>query len=376
MLYTHILKKSISGRYPLKVIANGIYAVHSGPTAPTPFKLKFENTTICNLRCVMCPLSVGLKRPTGSLSYDNFKFVFDQIYPCYLNLTGIGEPLLNRDIFKIINYAKDKRTFVKLDSNATLMTREKGIQMLEAGPDILSISMDGATKETYEKIRVPAKWEKFIAGTETILGLKKELGKKNTEMHSFMVVQRENFNELPEYIQMASDMGFDSINGTFVIRLGNNENENTGLDNITSMQARDVYERTKKVLKNVKVPVRIDNLLEFLKNFDVETGVSANKGHNIDKSCFLPWYTPYITWDGNVCPCDFYAENEIVFGNVFEEPFMKIWNNEKARAFRKQLITKRVGICATCGVNEDDIYNKFRFATKVPILNQITHRRG
>ncbi len=169
MLYTHILKKSISGRYPWKVISNGVYAVHSGPKAPTPFKLKFENTTICNLRCVMCPLSVGLKRPTGSLSYENFRFVFDQIYPCYLNLTGIGEPLLNKDIFKIIQYAKAKRTFVKLDSNATLMTREKGVQMLEAGPDILSISMDGATKETYEKIRAPARWGKFIEGTDAQL---------------------------------------------------------------------------------------------------------------------------------------------------------------------------------------------------------------
>src|SRR3989338_3143188 len=131
MLYEHILKRSVSARYPLKVIQNGYYAVRSLPVTTTPFKLKFENTTVCNLKCKMCPISVGLKRPVGSLSYENFKFVFDQIYPCYLNLTGIGEPVLNKDIFKIISYAKRKRTFVKLDSNATLITRDKGVQMLE-----------------------------------------------------------------------------------------------------------------------------------------------------------------------------------------------------------------------------------------------------
>src|SRR3989344_1229298 len=329
MLYEHILKRSVSVRYPLKVIQNGYYAIRSLPVTTTPFKLKFENTTLCNLKCKMCPISVGLKRPVGSLSYENFKFVFDQIYPCYLNLTGIGEPFLNKDIFKIIKYAKDKRTFVKLDSNATLLTKEKGIQMLEAGPDILSISMDGATKETYEKIRVPAKFDVFVKNTLNFIKLRNEMKKFNTNLHSFMVVQRENFHELPEYIKFAHEAGFDSINGTFVIRLGNNENENTGLDNITSSQVKDVYTRTKEVLKNVKVPVRIDNSIEFMRDFDKEKGPSANKGHNIDKPCFLPWYTPYITWDGNVCPCDFYAENEIVFGNVFEEPFMKIWNNEK-----------------------------------------------
>ncbi len=364
----------MSKRWPLRVITNGIYSIRSGPTAPTPFKVKFENTTICNLRCIMCPLSTGLKRPTGTLSYDNFKFVYDQIYPCYLNLTGIGEPFLNRDIFKIIKYAKERKTFVKLDSNATLLTKEKGMQMLEAAPDILSISMDGATKETYEKIRVPAKWEVFLENTKKFIQLRNETKKQGTQIHSFMVVQKHNFHELPEYIQSANELGFDSINGTFVIRLGNNQNDETGLNNITHQEAKDVYERTKEVLKNVKVPVRIENLMSFLENFNVETGRGASKGHNITKPCFLPWYTPYITWDGDVCPCDFYAESEIVFGNVFEEPFMKIWNNEKAQAFRKQLVTKRIGICATCGVNEEEILNKFKFLTKIPIVKNITYR--
>src|SRR3989338_310887 len=325
MLYKHILKKSISARYPWKVLSNGYYAVRSLPVTTTPFKLKFENTTVCNLKCKMCPLSVGLKRPVGSLSYENFKFVFDQIYPCYLNLTGIGEPLANRDIFKIIKYSKDKTTFVK--------------------------------------------------NTKNFIRLRNETKKFKTEIHSFIVVQKDNFHELPDYIKLANELGFDSINGTFVIRLGENENDETGLDHITSKDAKKVYERTKKVLKDVRVPLRMGNLFEYLQNFDKEQGPGRNKGHNIDKPCFLPWYTPYITWDGNVCPCDFYAENEIVFGNVFEEPFMKIWNNEKAQAFRKQLIKERIGICATCGVNEEVLYNKFKFVKKIPVLKNITERR-
>src|SRR3989344_4118061 len=205
MLYTHILRHSISWRYPRKVLENAWYAMRSTPKAPTPFKLKLENTTVCNLKCNMCPHGVGLKRPIGSISYENYRHIFDQIYPCYLNLTGIGEPFLNKDIFKIIKYAKNKRTFVKLDSNATLLTREKGIQMLEAGPDILSISMDGATKETYEKIRVPAKFDVFVKNTLNFIKLRNEMKKFNTNLHSFMVVQRENFHELPEYIKFAHE---------------------------------------------------------------------------------------------------------------------------------------------------------------------------
>lgn len=323
----------------------------------------------------MCPLSVGLKRPTGVLSFDNFKFVFDQVYPCYLNLTGIGEPFLNRDVYKIIKYAKKKRTFVKLDTNATLLTREKGIEMLNAGPDILSISMDGATKGTYEKIRIPAKWEVFYENAKNFIKLRNEMKKFDTQVHSFMVVQKHNFHELPDYIKLASEMGFDSINGTFVIRLGANKNDETGLHHLTEKEVKEVYERTKEALKEAKVPVRIENLISFLRSFEIGAEKNPVVEYAENKPCFYPWYEAYLTWDGNVSPCCFYAESEVVFGNVFKEPFMQIWNNEKAQEFRKQLVKKRLGICATCGVNEENIYNKFSFVTKVPVLKNITHRR-
>ncbi|MBS3155647.1 SPASM domain-containing protein [Candidatus Woesearchaeota archaeon] len=376
MLYTHILRHSISWRYPRKVLENAWYAMRSTPKAPTPFKLKLENTTVCNLKCNMCPHGVGLKRPIGSISYENYRHIFDQIYPCYLNLTGIGEPFLNKDIYKIIAHARSKNTFVKLDTNATLLNRNNGLKMLESSPNILSISIDGMKKDTYEKIRVGANFEKVIENTENFVKLKKEVGNTVTNIHTFMVVQQENLMQLPEYIKWADKIGVDSINGTFVIRLGMNENTDLGLNKSKAEDIIKVREELKEVLRNVKTDVRIANLINFLYKFDKIEGESVNKGHNKTAPCFLPWYTPYITWDGNVCPCDFYAENEIVFGNVFEEPFMKIWNNEKARAFRRQLIKKRVGICSSCGVNESEIFDKYKFVNKIPVVQRITHRKN
>ena len=365
----------MSWRYPQRVLENAWYAMRSTPKAPTPFKVKLENTTVCNLRCNMCPHGVGLKRPIGSLSYENYRHIFDQIYPCYLNLTGIGEPLLNKDIFKIISHARSKNTFVKLDTNATLLNRDNGIKMLNAAPSILSISIDGMKKETFEKIRVRANFETVIRNTENFVKLKKELKKEDTKIHTFMVVQQDNLMQLPEYIKWADKIGVDSINGTFVIRLGMNENKDIGLDSCSPEDIKKVRQETIAALKEVKTEVRIANLVNFLHNFEKNRGESVNKGHNTMSACYLPWYTPYITWDGNVCPCDFYAENEIVFGNIFEEPFIKIWNNEKAQAFRKQLIKKRVGICASCGVNENVLYDKYKFINQIPMVQKLTHRK-
>src|SRR3989344_6897429 len=164
MLYTHILRHSISWRYPRKVLENAWYAMRSTPKAPTPFKLRLKNT------------------------------------------------------------------FVKLDTNATLLNRNNGLKMLKASPNILSISIDGMKKETYEKIRVGANFEKVIENTENFVKLKKEVGNTVTKIHTFMVVQQENLMQLPEYIKWADKIGVDSINGTFVIRLGMNENTDLGLN--------------------------------------------------------------------------------------------------------------------------------------------------
>ena len=114
----------------------------------------------------------------------------------------------------------------------------------------------------------------------------------------------------------------------------------------------------------------IRGLIEFL-----EKPVEEKKIHHQDSPCYLPWYAPLVTWDGFMAPCDFFCDKEYVFGNVFEEPFMKVWNSEAAQEFRKQLVKKRVGICKTCGVDETYIQKEFTLFYKMPFINRLTHRQ-
>src|SRR3989344_7511599 len=118
MEYRPVLLKGLRTR-PLRVLSNLIYSYYSGAKAPMPFKLKFENTNLCNINCTMCPHSkeIGLYRKKGYLTFDNFKYVFDQVKPIYLNLTGIGEPFLNPHIYDIVKYSTDHKAVVKFDTN-------------------------------------------------------------------------------------------------------------------------------------------------------------------------------------------------------------------------------------------------------------------
>ena len=100
-IYENISMSKVFMQRPLRVLSNIWYAFISGPKTGKPFKVKFESSTLCNLKCVMCPLTSGLTRKRGVLKFENFKKIFDEIRVPYLNLTGLGEPFMNPEIFSI-----------------------------------------------------------------------------------------------------------------------------------------------------------------------------------------------------------------------------------------------------------------------------------
>ena len=370
MEYRPVLLKGLRTR-PLRVLSNLIYSYYSGAKAPMPFKLKFENTNLCNINCTMCPHSkeIGLYRKKGYLTFDNFKYVFDQVKPIYLNLTGIGEPFLNPHIYDIVKYSTDHKAVVKFDTNATLLNDEKIKKILDTNIDVISVSFDGATKETYEPIRVGAKFDVVIKNFKRLVELRNEL-KAKTQIHMFFVLQKGNLYDLPRFVKLAMDVGVDYLAGNFVIPLGFNINEKRNLIDIDPDELKKILQETRELCAHTDMTLGIDGLLRFL-----EKPTSEKSIHNQDAPCYLPWYAPLVTWDGFMGPCDFYCDKDYVFGNVFEEPFMKVWNSEAAQEFRKQLTKKRIGTCKTCGVDETYIQKEFHLFYKLPLINQLTHRQ-
>lgn len=365
-IYENISLFGIAKKRPIRVFSNVYHSFVSGPKTGKPFKVKFESSTVCNLRCVMCPLTKGLSRNTGFLKFENFKKVYDEIKVPYVNLTGLGEPLLNPEIFKIIKYARKGGSLVKLDTNATLLNEENIKKLIEADPTFISISLDGITKKHYERIRKRSNFETVIENLKNLIKYRNESGSK-TEIHLFFVMQKNNIADLIDFIKFGDSIGINTINGNIAISFGNaNNNKNIKFN-------RKILENIKKELEIVKRQIKcnlnIENIEDFLNN-------PYNQQERMaEKPCFYPWYNPCITWDGYVVPCDIHCNNEIVFGNAFQEPFMKIWNNEKARNFRNQMIKKRIGICAKCCVDESYILDKYKSLYLIPIVKNLSHRK-
>ena len=119
---------------------------------PFPDVVRIEPAGICNFRCTHCPVGrEGGKRKM--LSYENFVRFFEMLpaVPRVLVLYHGGEPLLNKNLEKMILYARIRgvKTIV-FNTNASLLNAKRDL----SGVDELRVSFDGDTPEENNKIRV------------------------------------------------------------------------------------------------------------------------------------------------------------------------------------------------------------------------------
>jgi len=132
-----------------------------------PLFLDIEATSACNLRCPDCIQTIQ-KQVKGFMPFDLFKKIIDEAseqgcYGCKFHTIGRGESLLHNDIAKMVAYAKKKGLIdVYLNTNGVLLTLKMSEQLIDAGIDRISISMDDYRKEEYEKIRVGASFDKVL----------------------------------------------------------------------------------------------------------------------------------------------------------------------------------------------------------------------
>ena len=87
-----------------------------------------------------------------------------------------GEPLLHPRIIDMIDYATERRLWTELSTNATRLDEEMARRVLASGLRRIYLSMDGLTKETYEKVRVRGNFETVLGNIERFLDLKHALG--------------------------------------------------------------------------------------------------------------------------------------------------------------------------------------------------------
>ncbi len=136
-----------------------------------PLHLDIDPTNRCNLACSMCPRTFYLKegrrswnpegRP-GDMEFGFYERLVEEGAAKGLKsikLNFLGEPLLYARLADMIRLASARGLWVMINTNATLLDKEKSAELLEAGLSDIFFSFDSPYRAEYEKIRVGAIYE-------------------------------------------------------------------------------------------------------------------------------------------------------------------------------------------------------------------------
>ena len=306
----------------IKIITNCLSAIYNYRKRETkvsslPILLWIEPTNKCNLKCVMCPNTEIPKDMLGFMSWDTFQKIIDEAkeFASSVYMLLAGESLLHKDIYRMIRYARDNGIRPLLNTNATpLVSEENRRKLLESGVAHITFAFDGYNRDTYEKIRLGAKYDKVLGGIIEFLKEKARRGLKEP------------------YVAIT--------------------NLEVGIENYEDKERarREFY----KLFDGLSVDEFIAKTPNTWGGTFSETEMFSH--HDVNQKKFYPcshlWSNMSICWDGTVVPCCFDFFKTYTLGNVHEKSLKDIWNDKPMVALRKSMLDGSYGkldkLCNNC----------------------------
>jgi MoaA/NifB/PqqE/SkfB family radical SAM enzyme len=172
---------------------------------PAPSELNLYVTTVCNLKCWFCRRNYHEPMQAGHLTpvmIDEVMEKFPSIKAvCF---AGFGEPLLNPHCCELVWKAKKRGLFVGLITNGVLL-KKRLPDLVEAGPDYVSISLNAPNAKAYEKMSGVDCFEQVCEGIRLLIG------EGITKVGLSCVVTKTNYQDLPEFLEVAKNLGVSFI---------------------------------------------------------------------------------------------------------------------------------------------------------------------
>jgi radical SAM protein with 4Fe4S-binding SPASM domain len=324
---------------------------------PTFLEMAYNN--LCNLKCVMCAKSDG--EPNAVMDTELGNEFLGSVLPYVLDWmpSANSEPLLN-DIDLLVRQAEEHEVWLHVISNATLLTPER-YEKLSRRMHKLWISLDAATPETFEKIRVNARWDPVMANIRKVLPLALKDG---VQVTFNFVLMSNNWHESAAFVSLIADLGGRICNIQELLPNSTGFAELNWSDKVSKEQIAAELERARQVAEERKIDLKIElrpplqgrygydeHRFEFsapLPDLREHYTQALNRRH----PGFCQMATNYlkVTPDGDVFPCCRGPES-LNMGNIKTASFDEIWNGEKYQEFRRQMLDGDYpSVCASCYV--------------------------
>jgi MoaA/NifB/PqqE/SkfB family radical SAM enzyme len=309
-----------------------------------PYLIDLEPNSRCNFRCTMCQVSEWARgqraRDMTFQEFQSLRDLFDFVIEAKIH--GMGEPLLHKEFFNMVEYLKSFSIWTRTSINGSLLLANNNIEKLvNSSLGEIQISLDGATKETYEKIRVRANFEKVTEGIKELNMACESENRNLTRM--WVVLQENNIHELSKFVELAKYLKFRKL--TFSLSLND--------------WGQELW-RNINGKKGIAIESTIDKIKELFEKsigegLDISLWQQSNKySVNNGPQDLCPWIfdRTYITSDMRLTPCAIIGNPDITdLGDASE--ILNSWNSEKYVSFRKLHLTGAIpNECTSCYRNE------------------------
>ncbi|MBN1621584.1 MAG: SPASM domain-containing protein [Endomicrobiales bacterium] len=296
-----------------------------------PYQMFIDPSNLCNLKCPFCANFARrnnyLKEGTNPLmSFDVFKKIIDETGP-YLTKIIFGdksEPLVNKDIYRMISYVKKYDIYCLLSTNFNLFEKKHAEELVLSGLDCIHIGFEGTNQESYSRYRVGGNFNKVIENIKALVETKKKLKSKTPHLQWAYVVFKHNEEEIDAAIKMSKDLEMDGF-GCIPADIYNIQ--------------ENYKEWLPKNEKYTKYRIHRSGTDIKVMHLDgpscVETDIK-----DLKIPCILPWTMVSIDSNGDVYPCNCGDVREGKgFGNISRSSFKDIWNNNQYKEMRQFLLT-------------------------------------
>jgi radical SAM protein with 4Fe4S-binding SPASM domain len=333
--------------------------MQSSEKVPTPTYVQIEPVGQCNLRCKMCPINFRDDLPLiGTqkfMQFELFTSLVDQFENLQtLHLQGLGEPMLHPRFFDMVEYAVHKGIRVTTNTNLTLLNSRKAQRCIASGLDGVYFSIDGAKRETYENIRLNARYDKVLSNLDLLGSTKAKNNSHLPHLKMVMVIMRQNLAELPDLVDLAARYDIEEV---YVQQLSHDFGEVSFTE---KFQPLHDYVDEQTLLG--EDPKRIEQYFDEACRRAARSGLRLRlpptrprlhqPGTPGPQRCDWPWTSAYISFQGYMMPCCMVSTPELMnFGLVNHNNLDEIWNGREYQAFRGQLSSENPHpMCSSCSI--------------------------
>jgi MoaA/NifB/PqqE/SkfB family radical SAM enzyme len=330
-------------------------------------KVYIEPTVACNLDCITC-FRNAWDQPIGRMTEETFERIIaglKELSPIpSVYFGGIGEPLFHQKTIEWIRRIKKLGAKVELITNGTILTEKISRQLIDAGLDVLWVSLDGATSDSFADIRMGAELPAIIDNLKRLFKLRKGGHFPKPEIGVAFVAMKRNITDLPKIIKMGHTFGAKYYSVSNVQPATPDMQE----DRLYLRTMRNIAYLPSPMLPKLSLPK-----MDFNEDTQAALTEAFNSGCNVsfagnnwgganDVCNFVESGTMSIAWTGDVSPCWPLMHTHVsylhgkprvskkhIVGNVGARSLDEIWRNPEYVAYRERLHNFVFAPCTFCG---------------------------